>query len=284
MTMDGGRALVLGGGGVAGIAWEAGLVAGLAGRGVDLAAADVFVGTSAGSVVGAFLAHGGDLEQAIEIMSARPDGDPAARPPKPDMDLVMTAFALMYDTTLEPREARARIGRMARETPTDGRGAALEEIGRRLPSPKWPDRHLLVTGVDADDGSFVVWDRDGDASLEAAVRASCSVPCVFPTVEIGGRHYMDGGVHSMTNADLVEGASTVVVLEPLAHFTPRDRLERELKTLGDARTVVVGPDQAAIDAFGVDVLSMRLWGPGFRAGLAQAPAVAAQVQEVWAGA
>lgn len=58
----GGRALVLGGGGVTGVAWEAGLIAGLADLGIDLAAADVIVGTSAGSVAEADLTSGQELE------------------------------------------------------------------------------------------------------------------------------------------------------------------------------------------------------------------------------
>ena len=48
MTVMDRRALVLSGGGVTGIAWETGLIAGLAGLGIDLAAADVIIGTSAG--------------------------------------------------------------------------------------------------------------------------------------------------------------------------------------------------------------------------------------------
>ena len=54
----GGRALVLGGGGPVGIAWESGLIAGLAEAGVDLSTADFVIGTSAGSFVGAYLAAG----------------------------------------------------------------------------------------------------------------------------------------------------------------------------------------------------------------------------------
>ena len=55
-------ALVLGGGGITGIAWEIGVLAGLAEAGVDLTGADLVVGTSAGSVVGAQITSGAPLE------------------------------------------------------------------------------------------------------------------------------------------------------------------------------------------------------------------------------
>jgi len=59
------RALVLAGGGVSGIAWMLRLIDGLRRRGVDLTAADLIVGTSAGARVGAAVATGA-LEQAVE--------------------------------------------------------------------------------------------------------------------------------------------------------------------------------------------------------------------------
>ena len=58
-----------------GIAWESGLAVGLARRGVDLAAADRIVGTSAGSVVGAQLATGFDLVARAERVYLQPPGE-----------------------------------------------------------------------------------------------------------------------------------------------------------------------------------------------------------------
>src|SRR3954464_14941252 len=60
------RALVLGGGGITGVAWEIGVLAGLADAGVDLTGADLVVGTSAGSVVGAQVTTGGNLGDLFE--------------------------------------------------------------------------------------------------------------------------------------------------------------------------------------------------------------------------
>jgi NTE family protein len=64
------RALVLGGGGPVGIGWESGLAVGLASKGVDISAADAVFGTSAGSFVGAQLALGVDLAEAVSVLSA----------------------------------------------------------------------------------------------------------------------------------------------------------------------------------------------------------------------
>src|SRR5258708_25357181 len=66
------RALVLGGGGPVGIGWEAGLLAGLADAGVALGDADLVVGTSAGSVVGAQLTSGRDLADVVAPIGERP--------------------------------------------------------------------------------------------------------------------------------------------------------------------------------------------------------------------
>ncbi|MFI6513006.1 patatin-like phospholipase family protein [Streptosporangium sp. NPDC050855] len=269
------RALVLGGGGVAGIAWEAGVITGLRRAGVDLGEADLVVGTSAGSVVGTLLATGADLEAAVGG-PARPETTTASAV---DMEAVMAAFSLLYDPTLEPQEARRRVGELALAVPDTG--ARIETIGDRLPVKEWPSRRLLITAVDAGTGEFTVWDRDSGAPLVSAVASSCAVPCVFPPVEINGRRYMDGGVRSASNVDLAAGSSVVVILEPLAHVSPRARFEAEVAELSDARVAHVGPDEAAIAVFGADVLDPALWRPAFEAGLAQASGVAGSVAEVW---
>src|SRR5215472_8816363 len=107
MTLVDRRALVLGGGGVTGIAWETGLIAGLAGLGVDLAAADVIIGTSAGSVAGTDIACGQELEALYQAQLAPPAPEPAAQ--------IGWNFIgrLLWDvhTSRDPKRARARIGR-----------------------------------------------------------------------------------------------------------------------------------------------------------------------------
>ncbi|MEU4403569.1 patatin-like phospholipase family protein [Streptosporangium sp. NPDC023963] len=269
------RALVLGGGGVAGIAWEAGIITGLRRAGIELGGADLIVGTSAGSVVGTLVATEADLESSVGVQA----NTEVATVSAVDMEAVMTAFSLLYDPSLEPQEARRRVGEMALSVKDTG--AKIETIGNRLPVKEWPQRRLLITAVDAGTGEFVVWERDSGAPLVSAVASSCAVPCVFPPVEIGGRRYMDGGVRSATNADLAAGSSAVVLLEPLAHTSPKARLKAELAELGDAAIAHVVPDEASITVFGTNVLDPGLWRPAFEAGLAQAPAVGESVARVW---
>src|SRR6266545_1861500 len=93
MAYDVRRALVLGGGGVAGVAWEAGMLSGLREAGVDLTTADLIVGTSAGSIVGSFVGHDVDAAEAIDRIAADAEADPAADA-EVDMDAVMNAFAI----------------------------------------------------------------------------------------------------------------------------------------------------------------------------------------------
>ena len=114
MTVMDRRALVLGGGGVTGIAWETGLIAGLAGLDIDLAAADVIIGTSAGSVVGADIASGQEFEALYQAQLAPPAPEPPARI---GWDFI---GRLLWDvhTSRDPKRARARIGTWALAVPS----------------------------------------------------------------------------------------------------------------------------------------------------------------------
>ena len=272
-----GRAVVLGGGGVAGIGWEAGLLAGLADAGVDLGTADMIIGTSAGSVVGTYLAHGADPRTVLTKLTEAAH----ATPMNVDMDRVVEAMALTFDETVEPLEARRKVGLLALEAELDESAARLGGVRDLLPATDWPARRLLVTAVRAADGAFTVFDAASGAPLPDAVAASCAVPCAFPPVEVNGLRYVDGGVRSPTNADLAEGAAAVVIIEPLAHMLPRTILDREITKLGEAHVVTVGPDETAITAFGDNVLDQSVAEPTYTTGYAQATKTAEQLTSIW---
>jgi NTE family protein len=272
---------VFGGGGIAGVAWEAGIVLGLQRAGVDLASADIIVGTSAGSIVGSHVAFGADL-QALAMRQASGTAGPAAPPPV-DLQAIMAALAPIFDPALDPVEARRRVGATAVTAKAGPEEAHIARIAALLPArEQWPQRRLLVTAVDTGTGELTVWQRDSGVPLERAVASSCAVPGVYPPVTIGGRRYMDGGIRSGTNADLAAGASAVIVLDAVGHLTPRDALQAELAALGTASTFVITPDEDAAAVIGTNLLDAAVWAPALEAGLAQAASCADAAGASWA--
>ncbi|QBI52517.1 patatin-like phospholipase family protein [Streptomonospora litoralis] len=276
-----GRALVLGGGGITGIAWELGMLAGLQESGTDLTGADTVVGTSAGSIVGAQLTSGTPLEE-LYTRQLRPPEDESAARLRPGV-LARWAWAVMRER--DPDRARARVGRMAHANARSSLVERRRVIASRLTSTEWPDADLRVTAVDARTGRRTVFRSGGAAGLLDAVTASCAVPGVWPPAIIGERPYVDGGVHSPSNIDLAEGFERVVVLAPVARtggmFTdPRT----ELAALPDATaTALVTPDPGALAAMGSNNLDPAHRPAAARAGRTQAAAEAARIAEVWGG-
>ena len=274
------RALVLGGGGITGIAWETGLIAGLAGLGIDLAAADVIIGTSAGSVVGTDMASGQEPEALYQAQLAPPAPEPASR--------IGWGFIgrLLWDvnTSPHPAQARARIGRWALAVPTMPEADRRKVFEARLPTDVWPSRALMVTAVDARTGEFAVFDSAGDADVVDAVAASCAVPGMWPPVTIGERRFMDGGMRTIANADLAHGYQRVVIVAPVAAgigFMASPRRQAAALTAAGARVALVRPDRAAVRAMGRNVLDVSRRAAAARAGRVQAAAEAPAVRAVW---
>jgi NTE family protein len=269
-------ALVLGAGGLAGVAWEAGVVTGLRGAGIDLADADRFVGTSAGAVVGTLLA--GRVDLATILNGRRPDAPPV----RPDWERGSRAFALL-NSGRPTKEVRVGIGALALEADVGDEEAQVAAFASWLPVDRWPDRPLHITAVDALTGEFVAWSRDSGVPLVRAVAASCAVPCVFPPVTVDGRRYIDGGVRSGTNADVAGEADVVVVLAPLAGLRSYGAPGTELDALrARAKVVLVTPDAAAQEAFGPTMMDPSRQVASFAAGLAQGAAAVPSVAAVWA--
>ncbi|WP_138732444.1 patatin-like phospholipase family protein [Modestobacter excelsi] len=275
-----GTALVLAGGGVAGIAWELGVLRGIADADPALAgrllAADLVVGTSAGSSVAAQITSGVDLDELYEAQLRRETAEIEV-----DVDL-LALFAEMGEVmagAADAADAGRRMGALALAAPTvdPARRAA---IAARLPVPDWPDRRVLLPAVDTGSGEVAVFTRDSGVALVDAVAASCAVPGVWPPVAIGGRRYMDGGTRSMTNADLAAGAERVLVVVPALADAPQlwgRSLADEIADLAPAAVAVVHADQASVEAFGSNALSPATRAAAARAGRAVGAAAAARV-------
>jgi NTE family protein len=292
------RALILGGGGPVGIAWEAGLLAGMAEGGVHAADADFIMGTSAGSVVGALLAMGrapGDIAGPIMAEAERPRAIPQQvaedRPGAPNM---MTLFQKMQEAASgerDPQEVRREIGAFSLQAQTVDEAAFIGGFGRQLAEAAdgdWPGHGYACTAVDCETGAFVLWNAEAGVPLSRAVASSCSVPGVFPAITIGGRKYMDGGMRSATNADMARGhARTLVIALRLGAGAFAERmmkpLEREMQLIRDdgGEVELIVPDDASAESFGGNLMNPRHRPAAAKAGLEQGRRIADSLNAFW---
>jgi NTE family protein len=266
--------LVLGGGGVTGAAFHLGSLFSLRlATGWEPGDADVLVGTSSGAVIGA-LARTGHLE--LESIVGDVKGAPQ--------------LARLLDKIIYQRCKPTGVGRWVRHGILPG----LRKPGIRLalgcPAPyttagikqwldramgtdagSWPEKATTIVAYQLEGKHRVAFGTEGspDASLATAVAASAAVPMLFAPVEIDGLHYVDGGVASGTNADLVLGSphplDLVIVVAPMASVDKRpdarfyegvvDRLGGSALTAEldavrrgwpDTEIVVLRPDRAVL--------------------------------------
>ncbi len=105
-----------------------------------------------------------------------------------------------------------------------------------------------------------------------SVAASCSVPLVYPPVTIHGDRYVDGGIRTVTNADMAAGAQRVLVVAPIAFaFRKAQRPRAQLASLGpQVRSTCIVPDKASLDAIGRNLLDPSRAKAALAAGAAQA--------------
>jgi NTE family protein len=151
-------------------------------------------------------------------------------------------------------------------------------VAGRLPTDEWPERPMVTVAADALSGDRQVFDRGSGVGLVDAVAASSAVPGIWPPVTIGGSRYIDGGICSLTNADLVVGYQRVLVLAPMVDPELADQVAA---VEGSGRVVVVSPDEPSLAAFGADPLDPAVRAPSALAGRRQGVGAVADVAEVW---
>ena len=296
-------ALVLGGGGAAGNAWEIGVIAGLAEAGVDMTeAADLVVGTSAGATAAAQVRSGvpaAELLAAVLTPPAQPVGQNRERPPSLPMAPVFDRMRAIGDASTSAADLQRAMGAFGLESDKAlGPGAEQRRalVAARLPRPEWPDRPMIVTAVDAHTGELAAFDRDSGVDLVDAVTASTAAPGVVPTVAINGGRYIDGGVRSTENADLASGYAHVVVLSPLGGRSgtpPEGQFEglrrfpgTDLASHVDAlrkqgsHVEVITPDADSRAAMGTNLMDPANRVPAARAGFAQGKQEATRVRSL----
>jgi NTE family protein len=303
-------ALVLGGGGAAGQAWQIGIIAGLAEAGLDLTeAADLVVGTSSGSTTAAWVRSGiptAELLASVLSEPVRPVGQsrelPTSLPPSLPMATVFERMRAIGAAATSAADLRRAMGAFGLESDSIVGPAAAGQrramVAARLPRHEWPDRPMIVVAVDAHTGELAAFDRDSGVDLVDAVTASTALPG-GPTHSINGTRYINGGVRSGENADLASGFANLVVLSPFGgrNRTPPERgadpagqfeglrrvpgadLASEVEALRKqgSHVEVITPDADSRAAMGTNQMDPATRIPAARAGFAQGKQEATRV-------
>jgi len=290
-----GVALVLGAGGTVGHAFHAGVLTALGDElGWDARRADLVVGTSAGSIVASMLRAGMppvDMVRRGSRLPLSPEGAAVvrraglgplrARPERrratgPMASPARLRAAVRAPWTVSPGSLAAAL--MPEGTvPTEDIAVPFDNLFGAV----WPARPTWIVAVQLDTGRRVAFGRPGapPATPAEAVRASCAIPAFFEPAEIGGQRYVDGGVHSTTNADLVadEAPDLVLVSAPMSAVRGAVRLgptapirqiarlslAREVAGLRGRRIPVVAfqPTAADLELMAGDSLDPRKFAP-----------------------
>jgi NTE family protein len=277
------RAVILGGGGVTGIAWEIGVLAGLRGAGIDLhQVADALFGTSAGAFAATLIARNADIEERYAAQfQPDPFEVPAAMPPH-IIALYEDAIQAHYGEATALARAYGQIARNATTIGTEVRRTVVEQ---RLGSAHWPDDKLHFASIDADSGELVVLDRSSGLSLAEAAMASGAVPGLWPLVRAGGREWIDGGMISAANVHLGSGFERVLVIAPVSESTTGfDSVEEAANRLrhDGAVVLVITPDEPTAEAIGPNLFDPSRRGVAAKEGRRQANVHADEVRLVWA--
>jgi NTE family protein len=279
------RALILGGGGVVGIAWEVGVLVGLTEAGVDVRNADLFLGTSGGATVAVQLTSGLSMEEVFQRQI-----DPALQakelPVQVDIKQFMRDYARAIEGARNTTEALQRIGALALATPTVTEDERLAMIASRLPVQSWSQRRLAIVTVDAHSGERIVFERESGGDLVDVVAASGAVPGIWPPVTIDGHRYIDGGSYSMANADLADGFDRVLVLAPDAPPVSLEKLDPQVELLRHhgAQVEVIVPDEAmkaVLASVGGNPLDPSVRDRAAHAGREQGRSIATRVASLW---
>jgi NTE family protein len=257
--------VILGAGGLVGIAHHVGVLNALERElGLTEENVDLLVGTSAGSVVAAYLRAGFTPR---ELMSRT--GDLVAAAPGPlatgPVDLLRhgigSAYVLARSTVRVPSLlSLSPLPSLRRAFPAGlvslGEGVGILE--RELPR-SWPERALWLPTFDLVSRKRIVLGtgRMPYVPLPEAVRASCAIPGLYAPVRAGGAVLVDGGAWSLTNLDLaaLAGLSRVICIAPMS-YDPRRPPDGRGRLIRQVPTRLLVRDAARLRRHGVDVLML----------------------------
>jgi NTE family protein len=270
--------IVFGGGGTVGMAYHAGVTRALEHvAGIRPADADLLVGTSAGSVIAAYLRSGwtgedfwafalgthptlADLDDNEVGRRQREIFTPRWRSPI-ELSRIALGSAYVLGQAVVRRPALPIPGWLRRRFP--GGLFAMTEGQRRLPeelAPEWPEKALWLCTVDINTGRRIVLGREGapEVSVAQAVMASCAIPGFYQPVKVGKYTLVDGGVHSSTNLDLAAkfGCDLIIGVAPMA-YEPVDAPDPLRQLVRLVPTRALSRETAVARRRGAEVLLIR---------------------------
>ncbi|MDP4664131.1 MAG: patatin-like phospholipase family protein [Salibacteraceae bacterium] len=166
--------IALGGGGARGFA-HLGAIKALAEKGLE---ADIYAGTSAGAIVGSFLASGLAPDEVFELMHKNKFSD-------------YTKLHLPIDGFMSLEGMQAKL-----ETYIKAKN--LEDL----------NKPLIVCASNINTGKVAYFEK---GKLSSIVAASSSIPVLFSPIKIGKHQYLDGGVFDNVPVAALRNVSDKVI-------------------------------------------------------------------------
>lgn len=275
--------LALGGGGIAGYAFHAGVLGAMQEMtGWDPRTAEVMVGTSAGSGIVGLLRGGVAVPEMVSrMLSISSNPSDMARLRQASGRGIRFTGSLWFGPS-SPKLLAREVARFHKIRPANVMVGALpngrvenDVLGDQASKlhESWPDEATWITAVSLETGDLTVFGRDeghDDVDFADAVSASCAIPSFFQPVRINGNRYVDGGMRSMVNVDLLAelDLDLVVVLAPMSiaelsarqpfasllRGYPKFQLAKEIAALDAAGipSITIEPDRATTRAMGLN--------------------------------
>jgi len=256
-------ALVLGGGGHYGISFETGYLRGLFDAGINLRHADIILGSSAGSQVGAVMASNKDWD-TIWHDQIETDVDETTPISEAGMADLFKEYNNLPKISHSDKEWIDKLGEISKRTHIDfADNYRLDMVQKRIgDGVEWTDS-LRVATTEIGSSKRVVFDKTSNVALLSALAASSALPGVWPAVNINNHQYFDGGSYSMDNPDLIEDADNVIVISNnlpiLAPYKTSD-LVTKMNNKGIKTTLLVPGDAvvAILNKYGNNTMESAL--------------------------
>ncbi len=267
-------AIVLGAGGTVGIAFHAGVLKAMADAGLDPAAADLVVGTSAGAIVGSIMRVGNDLDlvwaMAHEDHNPFAENQPFFRPEVVFSQGWRTPIGLARRVAGSAYVLHRTVVRWPAVRPPlslqhfyrAGIGSVTEQRMEfaNWAGEEWPEEELALCSFDIVTGQRVVLGSPHNPrpALPDAMRAASAVPLLYPPIRVGRRLLVDGAVKSSTNVDVaVEAGAELIVVAAPQSFDPDHTPPIHLRASKELFNRQLDRELRAAEKAGVRVLAIR---------------------------